>query len=54
MKSKDIDWENPYEVWEYLMQPAVEREPNEIDEYYRERILKYMKDKPISEESEVK
>jgi len=42
MRSEDIDWENPFEVWKYLMRPLVEREPNETDEHYRERLLKYM------------
>lgn len=44
MRSEDIDWENPYEVWNYLMQPTVDREPNETDEHYKERLLKYMKE----------
>lgn len=42
MRNKDIDWENLFEVWECLIQPIVEREPNEANEYYRERLLKYM------------
>lgn len=42
MRSEDIDWENTFEVWEYLMQPTVERLPDETDEHYKERILKYM------------
>ena len=42
MRSEDIDWENPYEVWKYLTQPIVEREPNETDEHYKERLLKYV------------
>ena len=44
MKNKDIDWENLFEVWEYLIQPIVERESNETNEYYKERLLKYMKE----------
>ena len=44
MRSKDIDWENPYEVWKYLTQSTVEREPNETDEHYKERLLKYTED----------
>ena len=44
MRSEDVDWENPYEVWEYLMQPTVERLPNETDEHYKERLLKYRED----------
>lgn len=44
MKSEDVDWTNLYEVWEYLMQPTVERETNETDEHYKERLLKYMKE----------
>lgn len=42
MRSEDVDWTNIYEVWEYLTQPIVEREPNETDEHYKERLLKYM------------
>ena len=38
MRNKNIDWENPFEVWEYLMQPTVERVPNETDEHYKERL----------------
>lgn len=44
MRSEDIDWNNPYEFWVYLMQPTVERLPNETDEHYKERLLKYMED----------
>lgn len=44
MRSEDIDLENPFEVWEYLTQPVVERLPNETDEHYKERLLKYMKE----------
>lgn len=43
-RREDIDWENHYEVWEYLTQPTVERELNETDEHYRERILKHMEE----------
>ena len=42
MRNEDIDWENPFEVWKLLMQPIVERLPNETDEYYKKRLLKYM------------
>ena len=44
MRSEDIDWENPYEVWGYLTQPTVEREPNETDEHYKERLLSILED----------
>lgn len=44
MRNKDVDWENPFEVWEFLSQPAVEREPNETDKHYKKRLLKYMKE----------
>lgn len=42
MRSKDIDWTNSYEVCEYLTQPTVEREPDETDEHYKERLLKFI------------
>lgn len=38
MRSKDIDLENSYEVWEYLMQPTVkymEEQMNEIEKMYK-------------------
>lgn len=44
MRSEDIDLDNPYEFWEYLMQPTVERLPNETDEHYKKRLLKYIED----------
>ena len=42
MRIKDIDYNNHYEVWKFLSQPVVLRLPNETDEHYRKRLLKYM------------
>ena len=42
MRGEDIDLKNIYELWKYLTQSTVERIPDETDEHYKERILKYM------------
>ena len=44
MKIKDFDIDNLWDFWVFITNPIVEREPNETDEHYRERILKYMED----------
>lgn len=42
MKIKDLDLDNLWDFWIFIMQPIVERVPNETDEHYREKMLKYM------------
>lgn len=42
MEIKDLDLDNLWDFWEFITQPTVEREPNETDEHYKERLLKYM------------
>jgi len=43
--SSDIEqWLQLWDFWELITQPVVEREPNETDECYKERLLKYMED----------
>lgn len=44
MKIKDFDLDNPWDFTEFITQPTIEREPNETDEHYKERLLKYMED----------
>lgn len=44
MKIKNLDLDNFWDFWVFITNPIVEREPNETDEHYRERILKYYKE----------
>lgn len=42
MKIKDFDLDNPWDFAEFITQSTMEREPNETDEHYKKRLLKYM------------
>ena len=42
MKIKDLNLDNFWDFWIFIMQPTVERVSNETDEHYREKMLKYM------------
>lgn len=44
MRIKDFDIDNPWDFIKFITQPTVEREPNETDEHYKERLLKYVED----------
>lgn len=44
MKIKNLDLDNFWDFDVFITNPIVEREPNETDEHYRERILKSKED----------
>lgn len=42
MKIKKFDIDNPWNFIEFITQPTTERQPNETDEHYKERLLKHL------------
>jgi len=42
MKIKNLDLDNLWDFWVFIMQPLVKRLPNESDKHYKKRLLKYV------------